>query len=119
MDDDVFLNPSRLLAAAKQWDKMGAQYVGCMKHGYPWKLPGSRWYEPSHLLVRYTYWLHAYGSVYAIAGLVARWVVLPHSHIRIGMIWCAILLDRSGWRHQGSVFRFGALVLVVHQDRVP
>lgn len=76
MDDDVYLNPLRLLAASRQWDRMnngaGVQYVGCMKHGYPWRQPGTRWYEPQHLLVGYTYWLHAYGSLYAIAGPVAR-----------------------------------------------
>lgn len=91
MDDDVFLNPSRLLAATKQWDKMGAQYVGCMKHGYPWKLPGSRWFEPSQLLVGYTYCLHAYGSVYAIAGPVARCVA---AHTRL--LALQIPVDRAG-----------------------
>lgn len=40
MDDDVYLNTARLLDAARQWDKMGAQYVGCMKHGVVWRQPG-------------------------------------------------------------------------------
>jgi hypothetical protein len=34
-DDDVFLNLSRLIAASGQWDKMGAQYVGCMVRVQP------------------------------------------------------------------------------------
>jgi hypothetical protein len=72
LDDDVYLNPSRLLAASAQWDRMGAQYVGCMKHGYPLKSPGTKWYEPAHLLVGPNYWLHTYGSIYAISGPVAR-----------------------------------------------
>jgi hypothetical protein len=40
MDDDVYLNTARLLHAARQWDVMGAQYVGCMKHGVVWRQPG-------------------------------------------------------------------------------
>lgn len=40
MDDDVYLNTARLLDAARQWDVMGAQYVGCMKHGVVWRQPG-------------------------------------------------------------------------------
>lgn len=41
MDDDVYLNTARLLDAARQWDVMGAQYVGCMKHGVVWRQPGA------------------------------------------------------------------------------
>lgn len=40
MDDDVYLNIPRLLDTARQWDKMGAQYVGCMKHGLVGTDPG-------------------------------------------------------------------------------
>lgn len=72
-DDDVYLNPSRLLAASGQWDRMGAEYVGCMKHGFPFRQPTHKWYEPANLLIGYTYWLHAYGSIYAISGRVARY----------------------------------------------
>jgi hypothetical protein len=72
LDDDVYLNPSRLLAASAQWGRMGAQYLGCMKHGYPLRTPGTKWYEPAHLLVGANYWLHTYGSIYAISGPVAR-----------------------------------------------
>ncbi len=39
MDDDVYLNPTRLLAAVAQWERMDAQYVGCMKHGVVFDQP--------------------------------------------------------------------------------
>lgn len=81
LDDDVYLNPMRLLAASRQWDSMHAQYVGCMKHGLPFKQPHHRWYEPAHLLVGYTYWLHAYGSIYAIAGPVARCALVTNNRL--------------------------------------
>ena len=37
LEDDVYLSPSRLLAATSQWSAAGAQYVGCMNHGLPIK----------------------------------------------------------------------------------
>lgn len=33
VDDDVYLNPGRLMLALEQWQVMGVDYVGCMKHG--------------------------------------------------------------------------------------
>lgn len=78
VDDDMYLLVERLLLAAKQWDKMGAGYIGCMKHGYVWKEEGERWYEPQHLLVGNEYFLHAYGSLYATSGEVVKNVVLKN-----------------------------------------
>ncbi len=148
MDDDVFLAPQRLLAAASQWDRMGAGteagfnaarnasqptlptparpmqlagmlpavrgrmagasparsellascrppsrcrpapssagYVGCMKHGVTWTQPGTRWFEPAHLLIGATYYLHAYGSIYALSGRVVQEVVVANfGHLRM------------------------------------
>ncbi|KAI8471825.1 MAG: galactosyltransferase-domain-containing protein [Monoraphidium minutum] len=68
MDDDVYLNMERLTLAMRQWDRIGAGYVGCLKHGGVWTEPGTRWYEPRHLLLGPTYYLHAYGSIYAVKG---------------------------------------------------
>jgi len=36
-----YLNVERPLAAAQQWQRIGAQYVGCMKHGAVWRAPGA------------------------------------------------------------------------------
>jgi hypothetical protein len=57
-----------------------AGYVGCMKHGSTWTRPGTRWYEPQHLLVGPTYYLHAYGSIYALSGQVVRDVIVANFH---------------------------------------
>lgn len=51
MDDDVYLNPSRLLLAMRQWNSMHADYVGCMKHGVVISQSSSKWFEPNHLLL--------------------------------------------------------------------
>ncbi len=32
-----------------------------MKHGYVFKEPRARWYEPQHLLLGSSYYMHAYG----------------------------------------------------------
>eukprot|EP01025_Chloroclados_australasicus_P015974 TRINITY_DN1779_c0_g3_i1.p1 TRINITY_DN1779_c0_g3~~TRINITY_DN1779_c0_g3_i1.p1 ORF type:complete len:500 (-),score=47.29 TRINITY_DN1779_c0_g3_i1:810-2114(-) len=76
IDDDVYLKFDRLEAGMKQWEKMGADYIGCMKHGQVWKTPGTRWYEPAHLMLASDYYLHAYGSFYIISGDVAHDVIL-------------------------------------------
>ncbi len=49
----VLTTPSSLLRPAG--------YVGCMKHGVVRTDPASRWFEPQHLLLGPTYYLHAYG----------------------------------------------------------
>lgn len=67
VDDDVYLMVERILLAAKQWAKMGAGYIGCMKHGYVWKEEDTRWFEPKHLLLGNEYYLHAYGSIYVMS----------------------------------------------------
>ncbi|GMH38226.1 hypothetical protein BSKO_06110 [Bryopsis sp. KO-2023] len=67
VDDDVYLMVERILLAAKQWAKMGAGYIGCMKHGYVWKEENTRWFEPQHLLLGNEYYLHAYGSIYVMS----------------------------------------------------
>jgi hypothetical protein len=51
VDDDVYLMPSRLLLAQEQWGRMGAGYIGCMKHGAVWTRSGTRWFEPDSLLL--------------------------------------------------------------------
>ena len=78
IDDDVYLNPQRLQMAAAQWNAMNAEYIGCMKKG---QVLGSsddrdnKWYEPSGALLGEEYHLNAFGSVYAVSGLVAGQVI--------------------------------------------
>ncbi|PNH08278.1 putative beta-1,3-galactosyltransferase 14, partial [Tetrabaena socialis] len=79
-DDDVYLVPQRLPAAAVQWERMGAGYVGCMKRGKVWTEAGARWYEPQHLLLGPTYFMHAYGSAYALSAPVVRRVIQRNYH---------------------------------------
>lgn len=43
VDDDVYLNPSRLLRAAPQWSSMQADYVGCMKSNDVISNPSNKW----------------------------------------------------------------------------
>eukprot|EP00210_Caulerpa_lentillifera_P004025 g3840.t1 len=76
VDDDVYYMFERTLLAMEQWDKMGATYVGCMKHGHVWSTENSRWYEPKHLLLGGDYFLHAYGSIYAVQRKVVENVIL-------------------------------------------
>lgn len=52
--------------AATNLSSMWKGYIGCMKHGYVWKEENTRWYEPKHLLLGNQYYLHAYGSIYAL-----------------------------------------------------
>ena len=80
VDDDVYYMIERTLLAMKQWDKMGATYVGCMKHGHVWTTEDSRWYEPQHLLFGSDYYLHAYGSIYAMHKSVVENVILRNFH---------------------------------------
>jgi len=68
VDDDVYLNVERLLQATRQWDAIGAGYIGCMKHGDTYDDPDARWYEPQHEIIGPTYFLHAFGSIYALVG---------------------------------------------------
>jgi hypothetical protein len=84
LDDDVYLMPQRLPLVAQQWGRMGAGYVGCMKHGDVWKKPGTRWYEPRNLLIGKAYYLHAYGSIYVLSGdVVERVVVRNFDNLRL------------------------------------
>eukprot|EP01023_Acetabularia_acetabulum_P018383 TRINITY_DN19287_c0_g1_i3.p1 TRINITY_DN19287_c0_g1~~TRINITY_DN19287_c0_g1_i3.p1 ORF type:complete len:269 (+),score=34.41 TRINITY_DN19287_c0_g1_i3:114-920(+) len=80
MDDDVYLKLDRLEFGIRQWEQMGADYIGCMKHGQVWKTPGTRWFEPMHLYLANDYHLHAYGSIYVIRGSIARDVILANKH---------------------------------------
>ncbi|GLC41799.1 hypothetical protein PLESTM_001240900 [Pleodorina starrii] len=79
-DDDVYLIPHRLPAAAEQWERIGAGYIGCMKHGKVYSEEGTRWYEPLHLLLGPTYYLHAYGSAYVLSAEAARRVIVRNYH---------------------------------------
>ena len=55
-----------------------------MKHGVTWTQPGTRWYEPAHLLIGPTYYLHAYGSIYALSRRVVQDVVVANfGHLRM------------------------------------
>eukprot|EP01026_Neomeris_dumetosa_P069082 TRINITY_DN680_c5_g1_i1.p1 TRINITY_DN680_c5_g1~~TRINITY_DN680_c5_g1_i1.p1 ORF type:complete len:331 (-),score=45.76 TRINITY_DN680_c5_g1_i1:561-1553(-) len=78
MDDDVYLKFDRLGAGMKQWEKMGAEYIGCMKHGQVFK--SGKWFEPNHLMLASEYYLHAYGSIYVISGKIAREVILKNQN---------------------------------------
>ena len=61
-----------------------ADYIGCMKHGSVWTTPGSRWYEPSFLLIGATYYMHAYGSIYVMSGrTVDKVVVRNFNYLRM------------------------------------
>jgi hypothetical protein len=33
LDDDVYLQGTRLLLAIEQWEAMNVDYIGCMQHG--------------------------------------------------------------------------------------
>lgn len=46
-----------------------------MKHGSVWTHPGTRWYEPNHLLTGPSYYMHAYGSLYVLSGKVVHEVI--------------------------------------------
>ncbi|KAG2495703.1 hypothetical protein HYH03_006303 [Edaphochlamys debaryana] len=75
-DDDVYLLPHRLPAAAQQWGRMGADYIGCMTHGPVRSDPEDRWFEPQSLLLGPAYFLHAYGSAYVLSARAVRDVVV-------------------------------------------
>lgn len=75
MDDDVYLMPPRLLAAASQWSDIGAQYVGCMKQGDVHTANNDKWFEPAWKLLAERYHLNAYGSIYALSGDVVSRVL--------------------------------------------
>lgn len=47
-----------------------------MKHGYVWKDEKTRWFEPDHLLLGQEYYLHAYGSIYALAKKTVQNVII-------------------------------------------
>ena len=79
MDDDVYLSPRRLLLAMKQWGRMAAEYIGCMKHGHVHHDPANKWFEPEHVLLGQEYHLNAYGSIYIIAGHVLDGIVVPNA----------------------------------------
>lgn len=78
MDDDVYLNPHRLRLAIKQWSRMNADYIGCMKHGLVHGDPTSKWFEPAMILVGREYHMNAYGSIYVISGRVIDEVIIPN-----------------------------------------
>lgn len=68
LDDDVYVKPPRLEVAASQWEKIGAEYVGCMKHGKVHTESSHRWYEPAWRLLPQDAHMNAYGSLYALSG---------------------------------------------------
>ncbi|GLC41801.1 hypothetical protein PLESTB_001700800 [Pleodorina starrii] len=79
-DDDVYLIPHRLPAAAEQWERIGAGYIGCMKHGRVIREESDRWYEPHHLLLGPSYTMYAYGSAYVLSAEAVRNVILKNYH---------------------------------------
>ncbi|EFJ46484.1 hypothetical protein VOLCADRAFT_46325, partial [Volvox carteri f. nagariensis] len=83
-DDDVYLMPQRLPAAAAQWERIGAGYIGCMKNGWVFRDPKHRWYEPQYLLLGSDYFLHAYGSAYVLSAEAVRQVIIHnYQHLRL------------------------------------
>lgn len=80
-DDDVYLSPLRLTAAAAQWDRMGAEYVGCMKQGAVLSQPDHIWFEPVAPLLGSKYYLHALGAVFVVAGHVVSDALAPNAHL--------------------------------------
>ncbi|XRB16226.1 glycosyltransferase family 31 protein [Pseudoscourfieldia marina] len=79
VDDDVYANVDRLPQAIRQWEEDRHDYVSCMKTGKIFTDPWQRWYEPQHALLgagafanqppstQQLYFLHAWGSAYAIS----------------------------------------------------
>ena len=79
VDDDVYANVDRLPQAIRQWEEDRQDYVSCMKTGKIFTDPWQRWYEPQHALLgagafanqppstQQLYFLHAWGSAYAIS----------------------------------------------------
>lgn len=81
MDDDVYMAPARLPLAMEQWQYMGVEYIGCMKHGDVHLAPDSKWYEPAWRIVGFRNHLHAYGSIYALSGRVVSQVLVPNAKL--------------------------------------
>lgn len=75
LDDDVYLIPPRLAAATSQWDAMGAEYIGCMKHGDVHTDVDHKWFEPTWKLLPRRAHMNAYGSIYAVSGDIAARVL--------------------------------------------
>lgn len=83
-DDDVYMRPERLPFAVKQWDEVGAGYIGCMKTGEILKSPKFRWWEPQwELLGGVQYFAHCWGSAYVLSHTVATHLAsLPPASLR-------------------------------------
>lgn len=108
-DDDVYLSPLRLTAAAAQWDRMGAEYVGCMKNGAVLGQPDHRWFEPAAQLIGSNYYMHALGAVYVVAGRVVSEALVPNAHLLRRLTFEGVpsvtrvrRLCRCGCTHVGS-----------------
>eukprot|EP00803_Ostreobium_quekettii_P009142 evm.model.scf_297.1 EVM.evm.TU.scf_297.1 scf_297:55686-61562(-) len=75
VDDDMYLKVDRLLLASKQWDRMGAGYIGCMQNGVISDHLSSPWLEHQHLLIHREYFLHAQSKLYVLSGETADSVI--------------------------------------------
>lgn len=74
VDDDVYLSPVRVLPVLRQWDRIGADHVGCFRHG---SVPAAG--EPAGFLLGSRYPLHPYSALFAVRGPVVRDVLRPNS----------------------------------------
>jgi hypothetical protein len=102
IDDDVYLSPTRLLAATSQWNDISAEYVGCMNHGLPVGQKPKHSQKSKFLfapgtgggagnakggsagilsLVDPYYSMHAAPSAYALSRNVVSRMLRPNSHL--------------------------------------
>lgn len=78
VDDDLYVNPSRLQRALPQWDELGADYVGCLKRGTVLTDWRSKWFEPLAPFIGDEYFMHSHGSIYAVSGAAVRDFLVPN-----------------------------------------
>ena len=88
IDDAVYLSPQRLQLAARQWEAMHVEYIGCMKRAI--NIPSaSQWqqrlqFDKDRMLLGYDDVLSAHAAAFAVAGAVVEEGLLPNrQHLRL------------------------------------
>ena len=78
MEDDVYVNPGRLLLAAQQWTQRQAGYVGCMHSAHHvLRDPSVVDFEPQGQVLGHYYTMYVNGAFVAVNGSVIHEVLLP------------------------------------------
>ena len=110
MDDDVYVNPGRLLLAAQQWTERQAGYIGCM-HGANkiYGDPRHAYYEPQRQVLGQRYTMYVNGPFVAVKGSIIHEVLLP---IQDGLR--KVLSNGAGVRMKLSWPRCKLLATTVH-----